>query len=108
MKKILLLTFLIITIVIFGCSIDKKDAMQDNHDHNMDKEKVVSSLIREGEIDVSSIDENNDNNLFQCPMDWNVLSDAAGECPVCGMNLKKFELDEVKKNLTKYGYNFKK
>ena len=41
-------------------------------------------------------------------MDWNVISDEPGTCPICGMTLKEFTIKEVKENLTKNGFKFKK
>jgi len=37
-------------------------------------------------------------------MCWNVISDEAGECPQCGMILKKVTLEEAKKNLEANDY----
>ncbi len=81
---------------------DKKPETKDEkHEHS-------SSLVREGIIDVESIDVNKDEKLFECPMDWNVLTDEEGRCPVCNMYLKEFTIDEVKANLDKHGYEYKK
>jgi len=73
----------------------------EKHDHS-------SSLVREGIVDVESIDANNDGKLFECPMDWNVISDEDGRCPVCNMYLKEYTIEEVKTNLDKHGYEYKK
>lgn len=67
-----------------------------------------SSLVREGIIDVESIDVNKDEKLFECPMDWNVLSDEEDRCPVCNMYLKEFTIDEIKANLDKYDIEYQK
>jgi len=77
--------------------------------HNLEKVDSVHSekMIHEGKIDVSKIDKNKDNFVFECPMDWNVISDKAGNCPTCGMKLKKYTVEETKKNLVKYGYEIK-
>lgn len=80
---------------------EKRETKDEKHDH-------ASSLVREGIIDVESIDENKDGKLFECPMDWNVLSDEDGRCPVCNMYLKEFTIDEVKTNLDKYGFEYKR
>ncbi len=29
-------------------------------------------------------------------MDWNVISDESGRCPVCNMKLKEYSIDEIK------------
>ena len=61
----------------------------------------------EGVIDVKSIDDNKDGKIYQCPMDFNVLSDKPGVDPKCGMNLKKVSLEQAKKNLIKHGFKVK-
>jgi len=80
---------------------EKQKMKDEKHDHS-------SSLVREGIIDVESIDVNKDEKLFECPMDWNVLSDEDGRCPVCNMYLKEFTIDEVKANLDKHDFEYKR
>ncbi|MCW8804463.1 MAG: efflux RND transporter periplasmic adaptor subunit, partial [Ignavibacteriaceae bacterium] len=71
------------------------------HDHS-------SSIVHEGVIDVEVIDKNKDGKIWECPMDWNVISDESGRCPICNMKLKEYSIEEVKANLDKHGYEFKK
>ena len=81
---------------------ENKDEMKmEEHDHS-------SSIVHEGVIDVEAIDKNKDGKLFECPMDWNVISDEEGRCPLCNMFLKEYTIDEVKSNLDKHGYEYKK
>ena len=96
-------------ILVIACSGNNHDEMKhDNHEHEMnEKSTIKSELFREGVIDVESLDIDKDGNLYECPMDWNVLSDIEGSCPVCGMALKAFSLEDIKKNLDKYGYSYK-
>ncbi len=63
--------------------------------------------IRKGVIDLSAIDKNKDGKLYEDIMDWNVISDEPGTCPLCGMTLKEFTIKEVKENLTKHGFKYK-
>lgn len=63
--------------------------------------------IRKGVIDLSAIDKNKDGKLYEDIMDWNVISDEPGTCPLCGMTLKEFTIKEVKDNLTKHGFEYK-
>jgi Cu(I)/Ag(I) efflux system membrane fusion protein len=79
----------------------KQEISTEEHDHS-------SSIVHKGVIDVESIDKNKDEKLFECPMDWNVISDEAGRCPLCNMYLKEFTIDEIKSNLDKYGFEYKK
>lgn len=108
MKTLLIkVSAILFLLMLLSCS-EQKVEDHSNHDHgDMDKDHL-SELVREGIIDVESIDKNNDGKIYECPMDWNVLSDKAGSCPTCGMDLKEYSLDEVKANLIKYGYEFKK
>ena len=71
------------------------------------KESNSSPLIRKGIIDLKKIDENKDGKVYEDIMDWNVISDKPGECPVCGMTLKEFTIEQAKDNLKKYGFKVK-
>jgi hypothetical protein len=35
-------------------------------------------------------------------MDWEVISDEPGICPICKMDLEKFSVKEAQKNLIEY------
>lgn len=65
------------------------------------------SIIREGVVDVKSIDENKDGKVFQDFMDWNVISDKPGKCPICKMTLKEVSINVAKENLLKHGFKVK-
>uniref|UniRef100_A0A7V2ZL79 Efflux RND transporter periplasmic adaptor subunit n=1 Tax=Ignavibacterium album TaxID=591197 RepID=A0A7V2ZL79_9BACT len=80
---------------------DMKEMNMENHDHS-------SSIVHKGVIDVQSIDKNKDGKLWECPMDWNVISDESGRCPLCNMKLKEYTTDQVKSNLEKHGFEYKK
>ncbi len=80
---------------------DTKEMKMEDHNHS-------SNIVRKGVIDVEAIDKNKDGKLWECPMDWNVISDESGRCPLCNMKLKEFSIDEVKNNLEKNGFEYKK
>jgi Cu(I)/Ag(I) efflux system membrane fusion protein/cobalt-zinc-cadmium efflux system membrane fusion protein len=67
----------------------------------------TSPLVRTGTIDLKAIDKNNDGKVYQDLMDWNVISDGPGRCPVCNMILQEVSLDEAKSNLVEHGYAVK-
>ncbi len=69
--------------------------------------KKTSDIVRTGVIDVKSIDKNGDGKLYQDVMDWNVISDKPGTCPICGMKLREFSIAQVKKNLKDHGFSYK-
>ncbi len=50
---------------------------------------------------------NKDGKVYQDMMDWNVISDKPGDCPLCGMKLKEVTLAQAKKNLEKNGFKTK-
>lgn len=78
-----------------------------SHEHNKAKDDVKSELIREGEFDLKAIDVNEDGKVFQCQMNWNVISDSKGNCPVCNMELKEVTLKMAKDNLIENGFEVK-
>ncbi len=82
----------------------KMHNMKMMNDKNEMMDEKQSPLIRKGIIDLKAIDENKDGKVFQDQMDFNVISDKAGECPLCGMKLKEVSLKEAKAKLVKYGY----
>ncbi len=107
--------------ILISCSQENKNDDHNMEDHNMTTKKdsvhqntnmnnennVDNSIVREGVIDLKSIDKNNDGKVFQDPMDWNVISDKAGKCPLCGMKLKEVSLEKAKENLVKTGFEVK-
>ncbi len=109
--NILVVASLFLTI---SCS-EQKEEVSENMEMKAEKHmsehsisEAKSELVREGVIDVASIDINNDGKIYECPMDWNVLADEYHDCPVCGMKMKEYSLEEIKANLDKYGYEYKK
>lgn len=77
------------------------------HDDGDKMDMRKENLVREGEIDLIAIDKNKDGKVFQDMMDWNVISDEVGECPLCGMKLKEVTLEKAKEDLIKHGYKVK-
>ncbi|MFH0733089.1 MAG: heavy metal-binding domain-containing protein [bacterium] len=131
MKKIkyfgigLVTSLMLLALIIFvakptfwGSNNHQMDNMEQNHTQNnnhkmqnnqqsQNNNMMESSIIREGVIDLSVIDENKDGKVFQDSMDWNVISDKPGKCPVCKMLLVEFSLKDAKSNLEKNGYKTK-
>jgi len=87
-----------------------KKMNKDHKDMNMQMKGMddkKDSIVREGMIDLHAIDENKDGKVFQDFMDWNVISDEAGICPVCEMKLREVSLGEEKANLNMQNYKVK-
>jgi len=86
----------------------KSDNKMHGMHHEMKSDSTdESAIVREGEIDIASIDKNEDGKVFQDQMCWNVISDEAGECPLCGMILKEVSLEKAKENLVKNDFKVK-
>jgi uncharacterized protein with PIN domain len=95
----------------------KKDGREMDHSKMMNHEMKIADadkmdmkkdhIVREGEIDLIDIDKNKDSKVFQDTMDWNVISDETGECPLCGMKLKEVTLEKAKENLLKHNFKVK-
>ena len=85
--------------------------MQMDHDHSkmeMKKDSVkTEDIVRKGVINLKAIDKNKDGKVFQDQMDFNVISDKPGVCPLCGMTLKEVTLKEAKTTLLKHGFKVK-
>ena len=96
----------IIFLSIFtACSQDNKNP--DHQSMNMEKNQTDSSIIRKGTIDLEMIDHNKDGMVYQDMMDWNVISDEPGRCPICNMELKEVSLEKAKSNLIENGFKVK-
>ena len=90
------------------------DTTQKNNMKNMKmeqpekKEQTSSSpLIRKEPIDVKAIDKNKDGKVYEDIMDWNVISDSPGVCPICGMTLREFTVKQAEQNLKEHGFKVK-
>ena len=107
LKSILYVFSVVFSVVIISCA---QDEGHKNHNNDMQKEaevKIDSSIVREGVIDLSEIDMNNDGKVFQDPMDWNVISDKPGRCPLCKMNLEEVTIEIAKENLINNNFQIK-
>jgi Cu(I)/Ag(I) efflux system membrane fusion protein len=93
---------------------ENQDTTQKNNMKNMKMEypekkeqNVSSSLIRKEPIDVKAIDKNKDGKVYEDIMDWNVISDSPGVCPICGMTLREFTVNKAEQNLKEHGFKVK-
>jgi len=90
------------------CGMGGHNMSSDHSGHNMQSSNAAdTTIIRKGIIDVNDIDTNKDGKVFQDQMHWNVISDNAGACPLCGMTLKEVTLQEAIKNLKEHGFEVK-
>ena len=82
---------------------DSTHQMKDNKEMSDEKD----SIVRTGVIDLQSIDKNKDGKVFQDLMDFNVISDNPGKCPLCGMTLQEVSLEKAKDVLIKHNFKVK-
>ena len=74
---------------------------------NMEKGQTNSAIVHEGMIDLMAIDKNKDGMVYQDMMDWNVISDEPGKCPLCKMTLNEVSIEQAKENLVKNNFKVK-
>jgi len=104
--QIMLLASWIIVLSIFtSCNQDNKTP--DHESMNMEKEQSNSAIVHEGMIDLMAIDKNKDGMVYQDMMDWNVISDEPGKCPLCKMTLTEVSIEQAKENLVKNDFKVK-
>ena len=90
--------------------IHKMEMMKDSTHQMKDNKEMPDekdSIVRTGVIDLRSIDKNKDGKVFQDMMDFNVISDKAGKCPLCGMGLMEVSLEKAKDALIKNNFKVK-
>ena len=105
------------TIFVFGLFFTAPAFAQKMNDSSMNHKTMQmkenkktlkkNPIVREGIIDLKAIDKNNDGKVFQDLMDFNVISDKPGKCPLCGMTLKEVSLKHAKETLLKNGFKVK-
>ncbi|RPI66070.1 MAG: hypothetical protein EHM47_17530 [Ignavibacteriales bacterium] len=85
----ILLSFFLVT----GCGKENGGNKTDTRQKNLQSE-----LIREAGTDIVLLDKNADGKLYQCPMDYQVISDSMATCPVCKMDLEEHDVADAMKN----------
>ncbi|MGE5399467.1 MAG: heavy metal-binding domain-containing protein [Ignavibacteriales bacterium] len=115
-KKVSFFASVLVISVLFitGCGGKREETQnntqkQDTHQVQANNNTSLSAntIVREGEIDVKAIDKNNDGKVFECSMDYNVISDTKGSCPKCGMDLDEVTIDKARENLKNSGFKTK-
>ena len=86
---------------VTGCSKQSEPQKDQQHTISEAKSSADSSIIRDKNVDVASIDKNRDGKVYQCQMDYDVISDNSGTCPKCGMTLEEVTVKQAQENLKK-------
>ncbi|MDR3628003.1 MAG: heavy metal-binding domain-containing protein [Ignavibacteriaceae bacterium] len=101
--KFSIVLLIVVFISLTGCSKESGAKSPENQSQQTGKKDTTNtSIIRDNDVNVSSLDLDKDGNLYQCEMDYDVISDKPGTCPKCGMELKKVSIADAKKNLDAY------
>ncbi|RPI70242.1 MAG: hypothetical protein EHM47_12435, partial [Ignavibacteriales bacterium] len=85
--------------------VDTKEKEEDHSKHTseqMKEKEIGNNIVHKRDVKVSTLDKNKDGLVYQCPMDWEVISDEPGTCPLCRMDLEKLAVDKAQKNLVEY------
>jgi hypothetical protein len=110
MKSIKILSTAVACIVFSSFQMNAQSHQHGSHSKmEMKKDSVkAENIIREEQpIDLIAIDKNKDGKVFQDQMDWNVISDKPGKCPICKMTLKEVTIKTAKHNLLKNNFRIK-
>jgi nitrous oxide reductase accessory protein NosL len=100
MKTIIISLFAFTVILFAGCKKEEpKDTTKPVVKTESKTAAVDSSIIRDGNVDVATLDLNKDGKVFQCPMHAEVISDKAGSCPLCKMELEEVTVQKAAENL---------
>jgi uncharacterized lipoprotein YajG len=99
--KTFIITFFSLSVVLFaGCKKEEPKTEQKPVTQTETKAAPVdSSIIRSNTVEVATLDLNKDGKVFQCPMHFEVISDKAGTCPLCKMDLEEVTVAQATKNL---------
>ncbi len=100
-SKIIYGTAIITLFLITGCTKQNEAAKVQQQNVTETKSSVDSTIIRSKDVNVASIDVNKDGKVYQCQMDYDVISDKAGTCPKCGMKLEEVTVKQAQENLKK-------
>jgi len=99
-------TALLFTAIVLssGCSNDNNNSKADNKQTQTAQKQDSKDmyLVRDKSVNIDSLDQDKDGNLYQCQMDYDVISDKPGTCPKCGMQLEKVSVDIAKKNFESF------
>lgn len=97
LNKLLALVLVTATLIVVT-NISSYAQEHKGHDHSVKKEAKTqsdSSIVHKGIINLKKIDKNKDGKVYQDQMDWNVISDAPGKCPLCKMVLEEVTLKKA-------------
>lgn len=94
-KMIAFIVFLFIGFIIAGCG---KSEEHDKIEMEETGREIDSSIVRNLGVEVTSLDENGDGKVYQCPMHSQVISDEADICPLCKMELEEYSVAEAQNN----------
>jgi hypothetical protein len=103
-SRILSVIIIAAFIGLTGCSKESNEKMPvtQTQKQPVKSDTTELSIVRDKNVNVDSLDQNKDGYLYQCDMDYNVISDKPGTCPNCGMELKRVSVAEAKNNLAAY------
>lgn len=76
------------------CCKGKMESKGNSSEYKEENHKEMSSSAS-----LEEMDKNKDGKLFQCSMCPDQISDKAGNCKECGMELKEVKIEDIKKHM---------
>jgi len=107
MRQFILFATVVLTLTLFVACGSNNENSQNSMQKAESMEPVHKEWIRTEPIDVKASDLDNDGYVYQDQMDWNVIADEEGKCPLCDMTLKKVTIEAAIANLKDNGYTTK-
>lgn len=78
------------------CCKGKMESKGNSNEYKEENHKEMGSSAS-----LEEMDKNKDGKLFQCSMCPDQISDKAGSCKECGMELKEVKIEDIKKHMQK-------
>lgn len=80
---------------------DSKDCCKNNMKSKMNHHECTNEKNQVNKSGLEEMDKNKDGKLFQCTMCPDQISDEAGSCKKCGMELKEVKIEDLKNQQNK-------
>lgn len=80
---------------------ESKECCKDNMKSKENSHECANNKKHENKTSLEEMDKNKDGKLFQCSMCPDQISDEAGNCKECGMELKEVKIEDLKKQQNK-------
>ena len=105
--RVLIALFILAGITAAQEKNENTDSQKMNMNQTQNDQSKMLHKTDSASFDLEAVDKNNDGIVYQCPMDFDELSDNPGKCTKCGMNLREVSIEKAKMYLEKTGHKIK-